>query len=141
MIRYARIVLAKFDTNGDGALSFGEWQAMPGNPSIVDYNGDGRIVVDEILRRMALYGQMRRIILMPSSFLGRSSLLPAGESAPSRAPSTSSGSERPPFRVTLEMVWRHLMHEVVESCLSLPSFATAQVPHGLARATSTAMAS
>jgi hypothetical protein len=47
-LSYYQKLLAKYDTNGDGALVAGEWQAMSKDPSAGDSNGDGRIVVNEL---------------------------------------------------------------------------------------------
>ena len=45
---YYQKLLAKYDTNADGALVADEWKAMSKDPTAADTNGDGRIVVNEL---------------------------------------------------------------------------------------------
>ncbi|MCA9142370.1 MAG: EF-hand domain-containing protein [Planctomycetaceae bacterium] len=47
-VAYYQKLLAKYDTNGDGALVADEWKSMSKDPSAADTDGDGRIVVNEL---------------------------------------------------------------------------------------------
>ena len=47
-LKYYTGLLAKYDTNKDGALVADEWNAMSKDPTAADADGDGRIVVNEL---------------------------------------------------------------------------------------------
>ncbi len=47
-LAYYQKLLAKYDSNGDGALVADEWKSMSKDPTAADTNGDGRIVVNEL---------------------------------------------------------------------------------------------
>ncbi|MBC8354593.1 MAG: EF-hand domain-containing protein [Planctomycetes bacterium] len=47
-LSYYQKLLAKYDTNSDGALVANEWKNMSKDPTSADSNGDGRIVVNEL---------------------------------------------------------------------------------------------
>ncbi|MEM6777352.1 MAG: EF-hand domain-containing protein [Planctomycetota bacterium] len=56
MITYAERILGRYDTNGDGAVTASEWEAMPLSPAGADYDGDGRVTV----REWAISMELRR---------------------------------------------------------------------------------
>jgi hypothetical protein len=61
VVRYARTVIQRYDTNEDGILQREEWEKMPGAPQAIDMNGDGQITQDELVWYFAHYGQSRTI--------------------------------------------------------------------------------
>jgi len=60
-IRYASSVFEKYDLNGNGVLEREEWSKMPGSPQSIDTDGDFIITLDEMIRHIALYGNVRTI--------------------------------------------------------------------------------
>ena len=67
VLRYARHLVAQYDTDGDGRLSSEEWSRLPGDPAAADLDGDGYLTVDELAAYMSEYGARRRIRLMPAT--------------------------------------------------------------------------
>ena len=63
LFRYAKRVVKRYDTNGDGRLDEAEWTSMRGNPATADLNRDSQITIDEFARFVASYGAGRRIRL------------------------------------------------------------------------------
>jgi hypothetical protein len=49
-LAYARAQIAKYDTNGGGALREEEWKAMATSPRAADTNGDGSVTAEELAR-------------------------------------------------------------------------------------------
>ena len=47
---YYKKLVAKYDTNGDGALGPDEWVSMSKSPEAADVDGDKRITVEEYAR-------------------------------------------------------------------------------------------
>lgn len=48
---YARKLVERYDKNNNRILERDEWKEMRGSPEKADFNGDGRITVDELSRR------------------------------------------------------------------------------------------
>ncbi len=65
IVRYARRVLDRYDTNRDGRLDEAEWQAMKGDPTHCDRDRDGFISLEELTDHTASYGRQREIRLLP----------------------------------------------------------------------------
>lgn len=63
LFRYAKRIVKRYDTNGDGRLDQREWSSMRGNPATADLNRDGQITIDEFARFVANYAAGRRIRL------------------------------------------------------------------------------
>ena len=61
VLRYASYVLEKYDSNQSGFLEREEWSQMPGAPQSIDVDGDFIISLDELVRFIALYGNVRTI--------------------------------------------------------------------------------
>ena len=61
VIRYASYVLEKYDSNQSGFLEREEWSQMPGAPQSIDVDGDFIVSLDELVRFIALYGNVRTI--------------------------------------------------------------------------------
>ena len=61
VVRYAEVVMQRYDTNGDGILQREEWKKMSGTPQAIDLNGDGQITKDELVWYFTHYGQSRTI--------------------------------------------------------------------------------
>ena len=59
VVRYATIMIQRYDTNGDGILQREEWEKMPGTPQAFDLDGDGQITKDELIWSLTRYGQSR----------------------------------------------------------------------------------
>ncbi len=84
--RYAKRVVRRYDTNGDGRLDATEWGKMGGNPASADTDRDGFLTETEYARYVTDYGQRRRIRLLSSLFHNLS------ESPRLLHPSTVSGA-------------------------------------------------
>jgi Ca2+-binding EF-hand superfamily protein len=61
VVRYATKVFQHYDKNADGILQKEEWKKMPGAPQAIDLDGDGQILLDDIVRFFSLYGSERTI--------------------------------------------------------------------------------
>ena len=61
VVRYADVMIKRYDTNGDGVLQREEWGKMPGTPQAIDLDGDGLITKDELVWYFNHYGQSRTI--------------------------------------------------------------------------------
>ena len=64
--RYARRLLDRYDTNGDGVIDATEWRQMQGNPKAMDFNADGEITLEELAAYAADFGRHRRMRLTGS---------------------------------------------------------------------------
>lgn len=61
VIRYVTLFMQRYDHNMDGILQEEEWKKMSGTPQAIDIDGDRAIVLDELIRFLAIYGQGRTI--------------------------------------------------------------------------------
>jgi len=61
VVRYAKTMILRCDTNGDGVLQQEEWQRMPGTPKAIDMNGNNEITREEIVWYLNRFGQDRTI--------------------------------------------------------------------------------
>ena len=61
VVRYAAIMVQRYDQNNDGILQREEWEAMPGNPQAIDIDGDQQITRSELVWYFVQYGQSRTI--------------------------------------------------------------------------------
>jgi len=61
VVSYASRIFRKYDLNGNGLLEREEWSKMPGAPQSIDTDGDFVITLDEMIRFIALYGNVRTI--------------------------------------------------------------------------------
>ncbi len=61
VVRYASRLLEKYDKNQSGFLEREEWSQMPGSPQSIDTDGDFIISLDELIRFISLYGDVRTI--------------------------------------------------------------------------------
>ena len=61
VVRYASILIQRYDENGDGILQREEWENMPGAPQAIDLDGDGQITKDELVWFLTHYGKSRTI--------------------------------------------------------------------------------
>ncbi len=61
--RYARRLLKRYDTNGDGMIDATEQRQMQGDPTAADYDADGLISIDELAAYAADFGRHRRMRL------------------------------------------------------------------------------
>ena len=61
VVRYAEVMIKRYDTNGDGILQKEEWEKMPGTPLAIDLDGNGEITKDELTWYFTQYGQTRTI--------------------------------------------------------------------------------
>ena len=57
--RYAKRLLAKYDTNRRGHLSKEQWSQMQGRPGLIDRNQDGKVTLHELLLHIVEYGRSR----------------------------------------------------------------------------------
>ena len=62
--RYAKRIIDKYDTNGDGMLQPAEWKMMAGKPESIDADQDGVITANEYAAHVAAYGHFRRMLLL-----------------------------------------------------------------------------
>ncbi len=65
ILRYANRLLQRYDADSDGRMQESEWKSMRGDPASADRDGDRIITLDELSRRIAEYGQRRKIRLIP----------------------------------------------------------------------------
>ena len=61
VLRYAGVMIQRYDKNGDGILQPEEWEKMPGTPRAIDLDGDQHITRDELTWYFAHYGYSRTI--------------------------------------------------------------------------------
>jgi len=61
VVRYADIIIQRYDQNGDKVLQKEEWEKMPGVPQAIDLDGDGQITRDELIWYFRHYGQSRTV--------------------------------------------------------------------------------
>ena len=61
VVRYASHIFEKYDFNQSGFLERDEWSQMPGAPQCIDVDGDFVVSLDELVRFIALYGNVRTI--------------------------------------------------------------------------------
>ena len=61
VVRYAGVMINRYDTNGDGVLQREEWEKMPGTPQAIDLDGNGLITKDKLVWYLNHYGQSRTI--------------------------------------------------------------------------------
>ena len=61
VVRYAAMMIQRYDTNGDGILQQNEWEKMPGTPRAIDIDGDGQITKDELVWFLMDHGKNRTI--------------------------------------------------------------------------------
>jgi hypothetical protein len=59
--RYARALIERHDRNADGKLQKDEWSPPPGLSKRRDVHADQEITVEELVRRMMVYGAQRRL--------------------------------------------------------------------------------
>lgn len=52
--QYAERIIARYDTNKDGAITASEWANMPLSPASSDFDGDGRVTPREFAIKMEL---------------------------------------------------------------------------------------
>jgi len=62
--RYAKRIIDKYDTSGDGILQPAEWKMMAGKPAGIDTDQDGVITANEYAAHVAAYGHFRRMLLL-----------------------------------------------------------------------------
>ena len=61
VVRYAKTVIQRYDTDGDGILQRAEWEKMPGTPRAIDIDGDQQITLDELALYLTQFGWGRTI--------------------------------------------------------------------------------
>jgi hypothetical protein len=105
VVRYARVLMERYDTSGDGVLQREEWVRMPGTPPAIDLNGDGQITHDELVRHFNVYGQDRtihrtivrvqqeRYVFDPANMQMFSPVMPRTVAPPPAAPVSQDPSE------------------------------------------------
>ncbi len=59
--RYAKRLLANYDTDHSGQLSKQQWSRMHGRPALYDRNQDGEVTLKELLLHIVEYGRYRRL--------------------------------------------------------------------------------
>ncbi|MEP1646280.1 EF-hand domain-containing protein, partial [Rhodopirellula bahusiensis] len=52
-LKYAATIIGRYDDNKDGALTATEWKSMLLSPAGADFNGDGRVTIQEYAQQMA----------------------------------------------------------------------------------------
>lgn len=52
-LKYASTIIGRYDSNKDGALTATEWKSMLLSPAGADFNGDGRVTIQEYAQQMA----------------------------------------------------------------------------------------
>lgn len=52
-LSYAERIIKRYDTNNDGALTATEWKSMLLSPAGADFNGDGRVTIQEYAQQMS----------------------------------------------------------------------------------------
>lgn len=52
-LKYAATIIGRYDGNKDGALTATEWKSMLLSPAGADFNGDGRVTIQEYAQHMA----------------------------------------------------------------------------------------
>jgi EF hand domain-containing protein len=65
--RYAKRLLAKYDTDQSGHLSKEEWSKMHGRPERIDRNQDSKVTLHELLLRIVEYGHSRSLVTPSTS--------------------------------------------------------------------------
>ncbi len=63
IFRYCRRLVKRYDADGNGRLTEGEWSRMRGEPRRADFNLDGAITREELAQHVADYGRRRKISL------------------------------------------------------------------------------
>jgi len=106
VVRYASSIFEKYDLNGNGVLEREEWSKMPGSPQSMDTDGDFIITLDEMIRHITFYGNVRTIHrpnpppILASSNWNPSEISPfrpfSAPLRPKAAPSESQPGESPP---------------------------------------------
>jgi len=61
VVRYATAMMQRYDQNGDGILQREEWETMPGTPQAIDVDGDGQIILSELIWYFVQYGRDKTI--------------------------------------------------------------------------------
>jgi len=61
VVRYAEVLIKRYDTNGDGVLQREEWEKMSGTPQAIDLDGDGLITKEKLVWYLNHYGQSQTI--------------------------------------------------------------------------------
>ena len=61
VLRFADIIIQRYDQNGDGVLQREEWQQMAGTPQAIDLDGDGQITRDELVWFLTHFGHSHTI--------------------------------------------------------------------------------
>ena len=80
--RYARRLIARYDTDGNGILNSAEWDSMQGQPAVIDLDQNGRITSAELILHIMEYARTRR--------LGKSSHRVSETPAPNHNPANGS---------------------------------------------------
>lgn len=57
VIRYAKAMIQRHDTNGDEILQQAEWENLAGTPQAIDLDGDQQITLDELVWYFTQYGR------------------------------------------------------------------------------------
>lgn len=80
--RYARRLIARYDTDGNGVLNSDEWDSMQGQPAVIDSDQNGQITSAELILHIMEYARTRR--------LGKSSYRVSETLAPNHPPANGS---------------------------------------------------
>ncbi len=59
--RYARRLIARYDTDGNGVLNSAEWDSMQGQPAVIDSDKNGQITSAELILHIVEYARTRRL--------------------------------------------------------------------------------
>jgi len=59
--RYARRLISRYDTDGNGVLNSDEWKSMQGQPAVIDLDQNGQITRVELIRHIMKYARTRRL--------------------------------------------------------------------------------